>query len=173
MLAECKSAFPKQYKDLYLLKACYLVCQGKKLLLWSFFLFSFRFFFSSPPVSLFCLPSPSFLPSSLTLNIKTLSTTSALLFLTLTLPRGVKLQGSLFFFKQTSSLLDAGPWMGTFSWPCFPSVHVSVCACVYGHVCTHTFIETHGHLEGLCGPSSSLVLMLHVWSNNRGKLPHV
>lgn len=102
MLAECKSAFPKQYKALYLFKACYLVCQGKKnkktkkpnkqLLLQSFLDFSFfpSLFFSAF-VSLSSLPSPSSLPSLLTLKVKALSTTSALLFLTLTLPRGIKL----------------------------------------------------------------------------------
>lgn len=102
MLAECKSAFPEQYKALYLFKACYFFAKVKKkknnkkpnkqLLLPSFLDFSFfPSLFFSPFVSLSYLPSPSFLPSLFTLQVKALRTTSALLFLTLTLPRGIKL----------------------------------------------------------------------------------
>lgn len=144
MLAECKSAFPKQYKALYLFKACYLVCQGKKLLLQSIWLFlSFLPFFPRPlssPTSF--LPSPSFLPSLLTLKVKALSTTSALLFLTLTFPRGLKFQGHFFFnlnfnfLSRPHLFLTQGPgWepsadhvFPVFMWMC---VHVSMGMCAH------------------------------------------
>lgn len=86
MLAEFKSAFPKQYKALYLLKA---VKSWLKLGLpgWKVFLKSC--FFPLPlswhpphPISLF--PLHSFPP-----NIKAFSAISASLFLTLSLPREV------------------------------------------------------------------------------------
>lgn len=117
MLAEFKSAFPKQYKAPYLFKAGYLVCQSKSFLtVFLAFSFSPSLFFlslslSHPPTHpLTCLPSPSSFSSLLPLNIKILSVTSALLVLMLTFPRVIKLQGSFFFKSRTHLFLSGSRW---------------------------------------------------------------
>lgn len=83
MLAEFKSVFSTQYKALYLIKAGSWVCQGEKFscILSCLFPVFFPHFLSSSSFSL------SFSSSHPTL--KTFSATSALLFLTPTLPRRV------------------------------------------------------------------------------------
>lgn len=170
MLAEFKSAFPKGYKALYLLKAGYLVCQGEKFSDIFFLLFSllslalFPLSAVSPPLS---LPPPS--PSLPSTSQCSHSATSASWFLTLTLPCEAGYGAKEASLLSRSRLFAVGPWVGTFSWPFFPhSVQVNmrartsvwacdsgpVCAWVCVHVCIHFSMKTFCYREELCGPSS-------------------